>query len=156
MLGLSVIISDVWLGYTNYMFRVLWLVDFSEPLNLLLAPAAYLYIRSGVTMHAAKRTWLHFMPAAIYLLYMCLLVYPQSIAYKYNANIGSFHPEMSEIDAPPYGSTWMFFPKWHINDLTFMSMVAYNIAGYLFLRTAFKEKRCRFLHKREISSWLVP
>jgi hypothetical protein len=29
ILAMSVIISDVWLGYTNYMFRVLWL----EPVN---------------------------------------------------------------------------------------------------------------------------
>lgn len=150
MLGLSVIISDVWLGYTDYMFRVLWLVDFSEPLNLLLAPAAYLYIRAGVTGRAAKRVWLHFVPAAAYLLYMCLLIYPQSIAYKYNANIGSFHPEMREIDASSYGSTWMFFPKWHINDLTFMSMMAYNIAGYLFLRSTFRKNGVNFFTREKI------
>lgn len=151
MLGLSVIISDVWLGYTDYMFRVLWLVDFSEPLNLLLAPTAYLYIRAGVSRRVDPWSWLHFMPAAIYLLYMSVLVYPQSIAFKYNANIGSFHPEMSEIDAGFYGSSWMFFPKWHINDLTFVSMVAYNVAGYLFLRNAFRKNGVDFFTREKIS-----
>jgi AraC-like DNA-binding protein len=144
MLGMSVIMFDVWLGYTNYMFHVLWLVDFTEPLNLLLFPVAYLYIKTGISNRIDRSAWLHTIPFFLYLLYMCLLVYPQNEAFKYNSNIGAFHPEMDELDSGYYGEKWMFFLKWHINDLTFVSLVAYSIAIYVFLRSTFKEKGLAF------------
>jgi AraC-like DNA-binding protein len=144
ILGMSLIISDVWLGYTNYMFQVLWIVDFTEPLNLLLAPMAYLYIRAGVSQRARKSDWLHLIPAVLYFVYMCVLVYPQGIAYKYNNHLGSYHPEMTYLPANFYGERWMFFPKRHINDFTFISMLIYNLAGFVFLRNAFKERGISF------------
>jgi AraC-like DNA-binding protein len=154
ILAMSLIISDVWLGYTHYMFRVLWLVDFSEPLNLLMAPTAFLYTKTGVNHHVPKRGWMHFIPSMIYLAYMCLLIYPQSLAFKYNANIGSFHPELERIAATTYGSEWMFYPKWHINDLTFASMVIYSVAGFWFLIRAFRERGIPFFTGEKSSlSW---
>jgi len=145
LLSLSIVMTDVWLGYTNYMFRVLWLVDFSEPLNLLFAPLTFLYIRTGVSKRFQKLDLLHFLPSVLYLIYMCLLIYPQSIEFKYNANIGSFHPEMKTVDAHEYGQRWMFFLKWHINDLTFISMLIYDVLGFVLLKNAFREKGLTFL-----------
>ena len=154
ILAMSLIISDVWLGYTHYMFRVLWLVDFSEPLNLLMAPTAFLYTKTGVNQRVPKRGWMHFIPSMVYLVYMCLLIYPQSLAFKYNANIGSFHPELERIAATTYGSEWMFYPKWHINDLTFASMVIYSVAGFWFLIRAFRERGIPFFTGEKSSlSW---
>lgn len=154
LLGMSLIISDVWLGYTNYMFQVLWLVDFSEPLNLLMAPAAFLYVKVGVSQRDDRRAWLHFLPTLVYFVYMCVLVYPQGLAFKYNANIGSFHPEIARLPATPYGSEWMFYPKWHINDLTFVSMLIYNVAGLVFLVRAFRERGVSFFTGEKSSlSW---
>ncbi len=154
ILGMSLIISDVWLGYTNYMFQVLWLVDFSEPLNLVMAPAAFLYVKTGVSQRMPRRAWIHFVPAMVYVLYMCLLIYPQSLAFKYNANIGSFHPEMERMPVAHYGSEWMFYPKWHINDLTFVSMLIYNIFGFVLLIRVFKERGISFFTGEKSSlSW---
>lgn len=154
ILAMSLIISDVWLGYTHYMFRVLWLVDFSEPLNLLMAPTAFLYTKTGVNQRVPKRGWMHFIPSMVYLIYMCVLIYPQSLAFKYNANIGSFHPELERIAATTYGSEWMFYPKWHINDLTFASMVIYSVAGFWFLIGAFRERGIPFFTGEKSSlSW---
>lgn len=140
ILGMSLIISDVWLGYTNYMFQVLWVVDFTEPLNLLLAPMAYLYIRTGVSQRTDRLDWPHFIPAVLYFVYMCVLIYPQGLAFKYNSHLDSYHPEMMYLPWDSYGERWMFYPKRHINDLTFISMVIYHIAGVVFLRNAFKER----------------
>ncbi|OJV21325.1 MAG: AraC family transcriptional regulator [Dyadobacter sp. 50-39] len=151
ILAMAVIISDVWLGYTNYMFRVLWLVDFSEPLNLLMAPTAFLYTQTGLNQRIPKRAWLHLMPSAIYLVYMCVLVYPQGLEFKYNSNIGSFHPELERIAATRYGSDWMFQPKWHINDLTFASMVVYTVAGFVFLVRAFRQRGVSFFSAEKSS-----
>jgi AraC-like DNA-binding protein len=144
LLSLSVVMTDVWLGYTNYMFRVLWLVDFSEPINLLLAPLTFLYIKSGVTKRFKKIELLHFLPTVLYLIYMCLLIYPQSIEFKYNANVGAFHPEMKTVDGNEYGQRWMFFLKWHINDFTFISMLIYDVLGFVVLNNAFTKKGLSF------------
>lgn len=151
ILAMSVIISDVWLGYTNYMFRVLWLVDFSEPLNLLMAPTAFLYTRTGVNHQVPKRAWLHFLPSLVYLAYMCLLIYPQGLEFKYNSNLGSFHPELERLAATRYGSDWMFYPKWHINDLTFGSLVIYSIAGFVAMARAFRERGLSFFTSEKSS-----
>jgi AraC-like DNA-binding protein len=154
ILGMSVIISDVWLGYTNYMFQVLWLVDFTEPLNLLLAPMAYLYIKTGVNQHARKSDWLHIIPCVLYFLYMCAMIYPQSIEFKYNNNLASFHPELGKIPYAHYGAKWMFLPKQHINDLTFASMLFYQISGSLFLLKEFKKRGLPFWGREKTAlSW---
>lgn len=154
ILGMSILLIDVWLGYTNYMFEVLWLVDFSEPVNLLLAPLAYLYIKSGITQKPEKGYWVHLLPAIIYFLYMCVLFYPQGNAYKYNCNISAFHPEMEMLVSNRYGSDWMFFPKNHITDFTGFSMVIYNLAGLYFLRSAFrKENLSIFAREKSPLSW---
>ncbi|MCF0072366.1 helix-turn-helix domain-containing protein [Dyadobacter sp. CY261] len=144
ILAMAIIITDVWLGYTNYMFQVLWLVDFSEPLNLLIAPATFLYIKTGVNQRSDKRGWLHIIPFMIYLAYMCLLIYPQGLDFKYNANQGSFHPEMPRLPTNSYGSEWMFYPKWHINDFTFASMLIYQVASIVFLTKAFRKRGVSF------------
>jgi hypothetical protein len=48
----------------------------------------------------------------------------------------------------------MFFPKWHINDLTFISMLCYNVAGGFFLRNAFKHSQQSFFARGSSSlSW---
>ncbi len=140
LLSLSLIILDIWLGYTNYMFRVLWLVDFTEPLNFLMAVLPFLYLKTSLAGHFKRRDWLHFAPALLYFLYMCALIYPQSLAFKYNANVGSFHPDRPYIPADTYGESWMFFFKEHINDLTFVWMVAYLIAGFVLLQRAYRQK----------------
>ncbi len=44
MLGLSAIIAEIFLCYTNYMFQVLWLIDFSEPVNFTLGPLFYFFV----------------------------------------------------------------------------------------------------------------
>ncbi|KAA0994033.1 AraC family transcriptional regulator [Dyadobacter sp. UC 10] len=154
ILGMSLVICDVWLGYTNLMFHLIWLNDATEPVNLLLAPMAYLYIKASVTNRTEKVTWLHFLPFVIYFLYMCVLVYPQSNAYKYHTYIDSFHPELPKMPYTYYGKRWMFFLKGHINDFTFVSLVAYNFATFIFLKRAFQAKGLPlFTREKNALSW---
>lgn len=154
LLGMSLIMTDVWLGYTNYMFQVLWIMDFSEPINLSLAPLAFLYIKTGINQKFEKKDLIHFLPFIIYLIYMCLLIYPQSYAFKYNANIGSFHPEMHEIKEDVYGYDWMFFLKRQITNITFISLILYNISSFVFINKAYKKLSLTFFSSQSTSlSW---
>lgn len=151
---MSLIMADVWLGYTNYMFRVIWLVDFTEPVNLLLAPLTFLYIKTSINQHLKKSDLLHFLPSLVYFIYMCLLIYPQSPEFKYNNNLGAFHPEMHTIPADVYGKHWMFFLKRHLTDMTFISILSYDIGTFIFLNKAFKKQGLSFFTRENNSlSW---
>ena len=136
--------TDVWVGYTNYMFNILWFVDSTEPFNLLLAPMTYLYIKTGVNQEFDKKDIVHFIPFILYFIYMCVLIYPQSMEFKYNSNIGSYHPELNEIPAYVYGDRWMFFLKWHINTIMMVSMLYYIILGCIFLQKAYTKQGLSF------------
>lgn len=154
LLSLSLIILDIWLGYTDYMFRVLWLVDSTEPLNFLMAVLPFLYLKTSLTGRFDRRDWLHFAPALLYFLYMCALIYPQSLAFKYNANVGSFHPDTPHIPVDTYGEPWMFFLKEHINELTFVWMMMYLIANFVLLQRAYRERGLSFFSFQPSSlSW---
>ena len=145
---------DVWLGYTNYMFYTLWLVDSTEPINLLLAPLTYLYIKTGVKQRFSKKDLAHFLPSLIYLIYMCLVIYPQSTAFKYNYHVGAYHPELDLIQTNVYGEKWMFFLKRHIGDFTFVSLFCYDIICIRFLLREFRKINVSFFTaQKNTLSW---
>lgn len=154
LLSMSLIMTDVWLGYTNYMFRLPELVDFTEPVNLLLAPFTFIYIKASINQQFKKNDLFHFAPSLLYFIYMCILIYPQSNEYKYNNNLGAFHPEMHRIAADVYGERWMFFLKRHLTDMTFISILFYDIATFIFLNNAFKKQGLSFFTREKTSlSW---
>ena len=149
MLSMSLIMIDVWLGYTNYMFYTLWLVDSTEPLNFVMAPLTYLFVRTGLSYPFRRKDWLHFLPAAIYLIYMCLLIYPQSLAFEYNSNVGAFHPEMARLPSDTYGDDWMFFLKEKLHIMLLLSLAGYSIALHILLRKKFAEASLPFTSNQD-------
>lgn len=154
LLSISLVILDIWLGYTNYMFQVLFLVDSTEPLNFMMVVLPFLYLKTSLMGKLNRRDWLHFLPAVLYFSYMCVLVYPQNILFKYNANVHSFHPEMATYDSHFYGESWMFVPKEYINEMTFVWMVVYQIAGFVLLQRAYRAKGLSiFLRQSSSLSW---
>ncbi len=141
LLSMTLLMSDVWLGYTNYMVQVLWLVDSTEPLNLIIFPCLYLYFRTSL-----RKTWYwreawHFLPSAIYLIYMVLMWYPQPLSLKYEAFLGAFHPEVPQPSFESYGENWMFWPKWHINEFTGISMIIYLFLDWKEIHRAFRQNQ---------------
>lgn len=51
------------------MYHVIWLVDFSEPLQYSIPPLAYLIVLSLDPGSRLKKWWLHFIPFALYFVY---------------------------------------------------------------------------------------
>lgn len=130
LLVITLVMTDVWLGYTNYMMKVLWLNDFTEPCNLCIGPFFYLYVRSGLRHRFHKREWLHFLPAILYFAYMCVMVYPQPISSKYHDFRSAFHPELPALDYKWYGEGWMFWPKRLIKEFTGASLLLYMVLSW--------------------------
>ncbi|HEX3006245.1 MAG TPA: helix-turn-helix domain-containing protein [Bacteroidales bacterium] len=67
-LAATLTITEIFLNRTGYMYHVIWLVDFSEPLQFLMAPLGYLLVRSLNPGDKIKHLWLHFLPFIVYFL----------------------------------------------------------------------------------------
>jgi AraC-like DNA-binding protein len=80
-LSMTCIIAEIFLNRTGYMYHVIWLVDFSEPVQYAVAPLAYLIVVSLDPKGSIKKWWLHFIPFIIYFLYF-LPFYFASPQYK--------------------------------------------------------------------------
>jgi AraC-like DNA-binding protein len=80
-LSITCIIAEIFLNRTGYMYHVIWLVDFSEPVQYAVAPLAYLVVISLNPAGNMRRWWLHFIPFILYFLYF-LPFYFASPQYK--------------------------------------------------------------------------
>lgn len=143
MLGFVLITSDVLLGYTNYMFRVLAINDSTEAVNLLLSPLFYGYVVSRLTRRPLAGFGWHALPAIAWALYsLTWLTQPES--FQYNAYIGAFHPELPRIRADYTTlATYDWLRDW-INELTVLSLLIYNTLSVLAVRRAFRAQGLQF------------
>lgn len=136
---LSILIFDVWLGYSNLMFQVLYLVDFSEPGNFIFAPALYLALKAYLNHKAGRSDWLHFLPALIYFVYSIVALYSLPIPYKYNSNLDAWHPELVSLKLDYSGMDWRFaLQKW-LDELMLVQGTIYVTLSAWLLQHAFRQ-----------------
>lgn len=131
------VIGEIFLCYTNLMFQTLWLVDVTEPVNFLIAPLLYLYFKTCLQptqIRLNRSDYLHFIPFGLYALYMSILVFPQSLSYKYNAYIDAFHPSIPHIPTQVYWAyKEAFWWRDNINEFTFLHFFVYQILSFRLL-----------------------
>ncbi|OUR91168.1 hypothetical protein A9Q87_11910 [Flavobacteriales bacterium 34_180_T64] len=102
ILILSLIMFEGWLNYTGYIFQLLWLTNFSEPLNFVIAPLIYLFMTSQLGDKRDKKDMLHFIPFILWLGY-CMLFFFQEDIFKYNDSIGVMNLEIPRLQtSKPY------------------------------------------------------
>lgn len=128
LIASSILSLDILISYTNIMFRVLHLVDISEPFNFIIGPSFYLYIKSKCDESSIKKPWIHFIPYFIYLIYSILFL-TQGIEAKYNAYIDQYHPELEFVREFGYRFTDPLYFKHFINELTLFSIFAYIVSA---------------------------
>ena len=126
LLAASLISFDILISYTNFMFRVIYLVDATEPLNFLIGPMFYLYIIAKLDESRLKKISYHFIPFFIYLFYS-LFFQVQSLEEKYNAYLDQYHPELDFIPLTTSGFKDPFYLKLFINELTILSITVYLV-----------------------------
>ena len=126
LLAASLISFDILISYTNFMFRVIYLVDATEPLNFLIGPMFFLYIVAKLDESRLKKISYHFIPFFIYLFYS-LFFQVQSLEEKYNAYLDQYHPELDFIPLTTSGFKDPFYLKLFINELTILSITVYLV-----------------------------
>jgi AraC-like DNA-binding protein len=94
LLVLSLIMLEGWLNYTGYIFKILRISNFAEPLNFTIAPLIFLFTTLQFGHKFNKKDYLHFMPFLLWLGY-CTFYFLGPDTYKYNGNI-----EVMQLDIP--------------------------------------------------------
>ncbi|TAJ13488.1 AraC family transcriptional regulator [Marinilabiliaceae bacterium JC017] len=93
---ISMVTLDIWLNYTGYMAKIIFMDNFSEPFNFAIAPLAYLYVRTSIKPDIKKKDYLHFIPFIFLVLYS-FFYFLQSNEYKFNSFLYSYHPSFPRI-----------------------------------------------------------
>ena len=97
LLSLTLCILEQFLNITGYITKVLIITNSTEPLNLVIGPFLYLFVKSSLDQNNSKKDWIHFILAIIYLCYLMFdLTQPNEA--KYNSYIYSFHPDWPSLN----------------------------------------------------------
>lgn len=157
LLVLALLLTEVFLGYSNYMGRYPWTVDFSEPLNYAIGPLLYIYVYTKIYPRIERWQWLHFIPFVFYFVYLAVFWHSQSSAFKFNGFINAFHPNKPHffvkatlgLDEDP------LHIRPYINHLTFAHFCVYTLLGFYTVRQAFRKAQLSFWSKADPHlSWI--
>ncbi len=151
LIGFVLAMTEILLCYTNYMFKMVWLIDFAEPTNYAFAPLLYMYVRSILNKPFRMIDWLHFVPFGLYLIYSCITFYPLGYAVKYNAYINAYYPNLPHLNHELVWDKSMYFIRSYTNELFIVSMFAYSLANIWLLINAFKQEKISFFSNQNAS-----
>lgn len=128
ILSISLAMFEGWLNYTGYIFKVLWLSNFAEPFNFLMAALLYLFIDSQLDGTRKKRYWLHFIPF-LFWLGICMFYFLQPDEVKYNDSLQVMDMDFPRLDENQTFSDDPLGVRSYTNLLTGVYFVIYIILG---------------------------
>jgi AraC-like DNA-binding protein len=126
LLTLSLCIFEQFLNMTGLIVRVLFVTNTTEPLNLVIGPFLYLYVKRSITPQRAKKELIHFLLPALYLGYM-ILDYVQTNDFKYNSYINSYHPDWPLLRTSEVIANDPFNIKRYLNLVTSFQIIFYTL-----------------------------
>jgi AraC-like DNA-binding protein len=140
----SILSLDSFLGYTNYMFNVIYLNDFSEPLNFCTAPLLYFYCKHVFKKEDVKYKLYHFIPAVLYFIAAIPYTFGEN-ANKYNSYIEAYHPNLNVINSNGYWEV-LRIREFH-NEFAIFSQLVYFILIFsiVFNLKQFNWKKYKFV-----------
>ncbi len=140
MLGLSAIIGEMFLCYSNYMFRLLALVDFSEPFNFAMGPLYFFFVFARIRGRLPRLWGLHLLPMIIWLVNAVSWLY-QPVELKYNNYLSAWHPELTFISEPPSYLPEDFTGglREYISEITALSCLLYNLSALFIIWQAYRQ-----------------
>lgn len=156
LIVLSAMCFEVFLGHTGYIVKVIYLVDFSEPLTFAIAPLFYLFIFSKISEknNLRFRQYLHFIPFILYSLYS-ILFYMQGKAYKFNSFLWAFRPEMPYLQSKTTINPELLDLRQYILELALFQYFLYSVMVFYIIYRALKRENLPFFSlKNKAVSWL--
>jgi AraC-like DNA-binding protein len=140
LLVLSVVILDIFTGYTNYIIYFMYLNNITEPLNFLFGPLIYLYTYSVISgkQNLTTQQKGHFLPAIFFAVAM-VPYFIQPEALKYNEFLGAFHPSVQQFPFNPLIDPDPFYVRRFVNELTILHIFIYSFLSLRLLNNTFKQ-----------------
>lgn len=138
LLSIAFCVLEIFLNYTGYITKWLFLVDFSEAISFLIGPAFYLMIVSLTRGEVSKTNYLHFLFAPIYLV-LQLPFLLASNEVKYHAYLHSYYPDITRPHN--FGETRWFWVTDHHTEATLISLGLYALLGLYEVIRAFRIKK---------------
>jgi AraC-like DNA-binding protein len=132
LLTLTLCIMEQFLNFTGYITRILVITNSTEPLNLVIGPLLYLFVKRSIDPADKKRDWMHFIPAFLYLLYLGFdLLQPNEV--KYNSYIYSLHPDWPLLNVQMKFSNDPLGLKNYLNFITGVQLAGYSVLAFRLL-----------------------
>jgi AraC-like DNA-binding protein len=129
LLTLTLCILEQFLNFTGYITRVLVITNSTEWLNLVIGPFLYLFVKRSIEPSESKKEWMHFIPAFLYLLYLCFdLLQPNEV--KYNSYVYSLHPDWPRLNVQMRFSNDPLGLKDYLNLITGVQLVGYTALAF--------------------------
>jgi hypothetical protein len=139
---------EIFLLYTGYIIHIIHLVDFSEPMALMIGPFLYLFVVSYINGKLpTKKVWIHLAFPLVYTITLIPFLF-SSAEVKYNSWIDAFHPELPllSVDKDP---RIFFITDWH-TELVLISLSLYLLLSSIEVFKIFKEKRQSFYRPQSL------
>jgi len=124
ILALSLMMFEGWLNYTGYIFKVLILTNYSEPLNFAIAPLIYLFMTTQLGDTRGGKDWLHFIPFIIWLGY-CMFFFALDDVFKFNDNIGVMQLDRPYLDISQGYTGDPLGIRNYVNEMTILHLLIY-------------------------------
>ena len=154
MLTLSLMILEIFLVHTGYMYDVVWINNFSEPITFAVSPLMYFYIFATIHRKSPRRMWIHLLPMFIWFLY-CIIYYLMPLELKQLGYLNHLYPDMG-INLPE--GTFNDDPigiRKYILELTMLQFIAYMFASLILIGKTFRSLGISFFTSRKKPiSWL--
>ena len=129
LLSISLCILEQFLNITGYIVRMLPITNVTEPLNLVIGPLLYLFVRISIEPSGMKRKWIHFVLFILYSVYICFDLI-QTNEFKYNSYVNSIHPDWPLIDAKPIINNDPLNIKKYLNLATASQILFYVVLSF--------------------------
>jgi len=154
MLVLALVILEIFLNHTGYMYRFLRIDNFSEPLAFAVPPLMFCYIYSAVNGKSPGKVWLHMLPMFFWLVYS-IWYFIQPLDLKQLHYLHYHFPDMGvELPDVPYRDDPLKLRR-IVNELLMFQLTAYLLVSILFIRGTFRSLGLSFFSKGERPiSWL--
>lgn len=157
ILVLTLSLIEIFLNYTGLIISVIPLYNFSEPLQFLLGPLFYFYVRIYAGRKLPQPIWIHFLPFVLYLLYMTI-EFSLPATQKYNSYLDIYHPEVPLLALSSYRDHDPLNIKPAVTGIIILLHLAgYFILSLAVLRAQISEKFQAVFRKKgtEQYRWLV-
>jgi AraC-like DNA-binding protein len=154
MLNLSMMILEIFLVHTGYIFDVLRINNFSEPLTFAVSPLMYFYIYATINRKSPQRRWVHLLPMFLWFIY-CILHYMQPYELKQLGYLNQLYPDMGiKLPEANYNDDPLGI-RTYILELSMLQFIIYLIASLILVVKTFRSLGISFFTSRKQSiSWL--